>query len=742
MAKIYAFNSRTDTITTPWTQITAWNGRYVRLSAAYADHGTLVGASTHTHAATITIDEAAATLIYYTGSNLPQHTYTRQHTHGQPTWTVSSENNDPAYYDLALMSCDYTYWENTERRFPLGTIVFADTGGLSDSEWDRFTGADGRFVRIAGTPGGTGGRFEGVSTHTVTGTLSNYQETQSYGPNALNNANSGSSFEGTHNHTLNLTSNQSAVYPRWIATRAYIANRQTTHAPAGIIVFVDATPSSNFQATNWATCNLTINNVDPITGGSDTHAHAVAGNTSAYNGTGLTTAYWTAYGQNYWDKLFVPNGHVHYAHGTLDSVSAIPLSVTMVAVKLKTTLYHVETKDKTYDTSMVLRKTQNKTYGSSIRVKGTGVAIYTPDMLLKKIMDLTYQANMILAKPFDEEILMSLLLKKVKTCSYTMDLRLPKNSVTYGASLRVIKPYGPTDTVINTLYHSWVDQFDKIDQKLQLLQIANRIDWAESSALDDRWGTLMDLPRMTGESDESYRKRLSAYVQVLTGCGTKANVESILDFLVDEVGVSRVVQGPPGKIRVYFDSDTAVRTAKEREALINNLMPKMIATGIEYQVYYPFLDYHASMLLKGPKDKTYGADMLLSKADVDFYYYMRLILVSPGDAEYEADMLLRKLMSKTYRAGLEVKRIFIKTYLSSTRLLATKEDTYQVSMNLKAVKDRTCSLDMLLLKHDLQTLYKSDLLLKKGRNKTYHADMGLKKTLTSTYGSSMLVVAA
>jgi len=64
--------------------------------------------------------------------------------------------------------------------------------------------------------------------------------------------------------------------------------------------------------------------------------------------------------------------------------------------------------------------------------------------------------------------------------------------------------------VINTLYHSWIDQLNKVSMRMDNMVLANRVEYATGLELDNRWGKVLDLPRLLDETDSNYRKRLQA----------------------------------------------------------------------------------------------------------------------------------------------------------------------------------------------------------------------------------------
>jgi len=276
-------------------------------------------------------------------------------------------------------------------------------------------------------------------------------------------------------------------------------------------------------------------------------------------------------------------------------------------------------------------------------MRGDKSVIYTPDILIKTRKALNYSTDLLLKDINEITFDVDINVLGRFWSQYKMGISLTYNAAAYGMSLRLVRPYGPNDTIINTLYHSWIDQLNKVSMKMDNSVLANRIEYATGLELDTRWGLVLDLPRMTSEQDDNYRKRLQAATKILTGCGTKANCEEILSFLVDEPDSARIEQGEPGNVRIYWDTDSACRRGKELSTLVNLLIPKMLAAGIEYTIYHPFKDYEMGMFLLGSGFSHYNTDLLLRKLNLDCSWTMRTRVVLKQLLDYQIDLLILKI---------------------------------------------------------------------------------------------------
>jgi len=180
--------------------------------------------------------------------------------------------------------------------------------------------------------------------------------------------------------------------------------------------------------------------------------------------------------------------------------------------------------------------------------------------------------------------------------------------LTIGIRARVVKPVSSVPPVMDTIYYGLAQRFDLLQQGIQAFGLFNKITYAKGSAetensilpsLDDIWGRLYDLPRLTGESDDNYRIRLQTYVKVLTGCGTVPACQEVIDFLIGYPGATRITSLWPARALIDFIDVAAMRSARSRISLLNSVLPGMFAAGVDYELLLPYMDCSISATIKG-----------------------------------------------------------------------------------------------------------------------------------------------
>jgi hypothetical protein len=177
-----------------------------------------------------------------------------------------------------------------------------------------------------------------------------------------------------------------------------------------------------------------------------------------------------------------------------------------------------------------------------------------------------------------------------------------------GIRARIVKPVGSVPPVMDTIYYGLAQRFDLLQRGIQAFSLFNKIGYAKGSAetengilpsLDDIWGKIYDLPRLTGESDDHYRMRLQTYVNVLVGCGTVPACQEVLDFLIGYPRATRITSIWPARALIDFLDVNAMRSARSRISLLNSVLPGMFAAGVDYELLLPYMDSYITAYVKG-----------------------------------------------------------------------------------------------------------------------------------------------
>lgn len=247
----------------------------------------------------------------------------------------------------------------------------------------------------------------------------------------------------------------------------------------------------------------------------------------------------------------------------------------------------------------------------------------------------------------------------------------------------------PSTSVISTLVWSWAETFDSVWRKMETMANALKIEYATDTYLDEAWGEIFDLPRIYQETDTQYRDRLKTRTTILTSSGTKSNCETIIDSIIGEMGVTTVTTRYPSTVQITFSTIDAMRIAKEKQDTLNYLIPQMVAAGISYNMYLPFIDYFMEAYINGP--------LTLS-------HTMRYALLHKNeDIQYSMELANNIQSTKTYDVDIQPMNYFEKSFFVDARFLSTKIKTLPMIASLFGTENIPLSMFLQYKKKNIVT---------------------------------------
>lgn len=561
------------------------------------------------------------------------------HTHTTSV-SIGSANNDPPYYTLSLIRIDASVWLSSVRSLPPNAVVASDRA-ISWNELSRFTPADNRLVKL-GSPGSTGG--SSTHNHSFSGTLAAYKSCNTpYGytdePETVDYA-----YCMSHSHTISGSLSSADLTPSYVRTRLYQVTTQTIKVPAGVVCFFDGTPPAPFSViTGWDNRILSSGDVNPTTGGADSHNHGSVGVYSTYYDLYTYDSY-VYCGNEPWSS--VPN-HRHYVSFSVSSSDHTPPYVYLVPAYLTQDVWRYQTYEKSHAGGVALaqRKTKSsdivmlliregyRTLNADLVARRIATRLYNMDVRILRGYDASYQSDIVLFKTLRRILAASMILNPT-----------PLIRREYDAGIRIVNPQlmSPNVTVIDTLLKSYIYEFDKVLRQLQLMHLRHRLDLATGTDLDEEWGKVFQLPRYADEPDDVYQKRLQLHILMILACGTAPGCEEVLGYLVGDPGAVRVVSEWPATARVYFDSDKSVRNADYYRGTLEYLRTKLFAAGVDVIYHITYKDLLASMLIAGSAAATLEADLCVALLDCVKSYISSIVSVIQVESEYEVGSILAR----------------------------------------------------------------------------------------------------
>lgn len=725
MPYVYAFWNSSGNPPSPWTKISTYDNRYIRCTSNTGQGLVTGGANSHTHTVnSITCTEVTdpAIIKFDTGDYCLRSVTNSKHAHGTSGITFYEANNLPSYYTLALIRCDISQFFNSDvggRRL-YQYMVCASTQAISFSGYNRFSSLDNKFVMCHSTVGSGGGGNS--HTHTVSGYLDNFvgtKITSISGSRGLKPTAGGD----YHNHQISSSSSSAISTPPYIQTRLYQISLSQVNIPVNVVLFVDGSISGYtdfFQIlTGWDARFLMGGDINPTTGGAETHSHSspfdivsMASTNAVYGSAGTLTA--------------IQSTHTHTATVSIDTtpVSHIPLYVNLIPVAVIKEISPLTTKTKTYTTNTCIRKTVPKSYTMDVAISIPGGKYISADVLiLKKNLLKQYTTNLRILKLWSKIYNTDLLIvRRDIRNAYKMGISVWHPAIFYSMGIMIISSAKPVTSIINTLLDSYAEQYNKIYKKIQAASGDMKIEYASGEALERNWGRVYNMPRKPEESDVEYRSRLVSYEQSVLGSGTVYAIKNILNFITK--GSRTRILVTPGKINIYFDDDEQRRNAKLIFNALQDVLKASVAAGIQFTIFFGYVD-----LLMGIR---------ILKRNILKSYIVNCLIAKPFTIEYNCNIVSIKRMIKTYMTNILLQKKCTVPLAIFMTLQKTCSEEYIMDFLSKKVIISLYNIDVLMKKNNIPLLYSEGVMIQKTVRKTYLTNIMLAGRHTKFYAMHLI----
>ena len=648
------------------------------------------------------------------------------HTHPVSSTAVVSSDNEPLFYKLALWYMDYAEWYKNIKSFPPQS-VFLTKGSLNWDEVQLFDAPVGRYIRL-GNVGLTGG--SNTHLHGLTGQLDNM---------ALKAEKAGKGSDlprlainiNFHKHSFEGNTNLATSEPVHVTCPLYIAKSGTTRAMAGVICFTDdpeVCPDKwSFATDLFDNFVLAGNSFSPSTG-FNSHVH----NPSEIHSSQVTSSIASSLQKIGYPIKFqnVPTSHDHLVDTSVPEAIHVPPCVTLIPMLLTQTISKIQTYDKSALLSFGAKKGVSLNYIMFLPKK-KAVSSLLPISSnvnknnINKFLDINLSTKQSRFLGCDYDFLYA----RENYLGYSLDALLIFTSHEFAVSMRLLNSWLPQgELVLDAIMKGWIDQIQKVDNKIQVMYLNSSLDFAIGTDLDTKWGEIYNVPRFSNESDDVYRQRIKTYTTMQTGSGTKKTIESILDTVTGETGSSRVETHFPGQVKVFFDTSTALHTAYDHQPLVEYLIQQALAVGIYYDIYYSFYDFPVTVNFKGPLESSWLMDfithLLNQSAFIDTTFRMLLAISTISN---DMSMVTSKKFNYPFKVYASTMHV-AENYLSilnrmKIRLLEEYPLTCRISKNAIKIKSW---FDVLQLKTREVTMFNTRAAIQKTKNMPLFVTVTLK----------------
>lgn len=737
---LYVWWNQSGNPPSPWQKVSSYNGKYFRCTTTVSGALGTGGSDTHTHS--LGTGHTVGTTNDVTNINTTENITVSKsvgsgHNHAIGTTAIVAANNTPAYYTLSLISISLSEFMTNQRKLPKGAVV-ASTAAISTTGYSRVSAADGKIIKLDATPGSSSTTT--THTHSFSGSLSSYSGSWTafvkWGSVVLQ-------AYSAHSHALTgLSSNSQTILPARIQTRIYsvTSDPYNVTVPTGVVMFVDGDPSdySDFLEipSTWADRFIESANSNPTQTGSDVHNHgsSVTGNS---DGSSASSAGGGASGSS---QAMLLN-HTHSLTVVLSStdVSHLPPYVKFVPVKVIKDIVAQSTKTKTFTMDTVIKATKKKSYSINMTLLYPGSKFYYMKTTLKRTFSKGLSEDVLVANRKPKTYTKDLLIKRLGAAvPYHMGMEpLYLRGKRYSLGLTLAyRDIVPRYSVIDTLMDSWVEQYNKILQKIEAAKVGLKLDDATGYDLERKWGKTLNIKRDPGENDTEYRERIRAYTTSVMGCGTKATIKSLLDAATK--GTSTKLDIFPGLIRINFTNDEQNQFALSHRTAIEKILNTAVAAGVEWILYFSYYKYSMDLALKkNDIPVRYLFDVFVSK-EMYRNYGMDAELVFSMSKDYNMKFLSKKTCPRLWYMDSFVKKSCVSNYNVKSVLKKRLKGQYNMSAVLRRIYKSNVYMDMYMQK-SVPKDYLLSMRIQTTEIKFYIMAVIMQRTADSSYGIGLTI---
>lgn len=335
------------------------------------------------------------------------------------------------------------------------------------------------------------------------------------------------------------------------------------------------------------------------------------------------------------------------------------------------------------------------------------------DALFQKLINESYDGLLAIARQNKNKTykLDTSLLRTLASADFDIVLRPSRESII------------PSTSVIDAIVKSYTEIIDAAWRQMDTMSNALKLEYAWDEELDNAWGRIYELPRISGEDDTSYRDRLKTRTNILNSYGTKANCESIINNIIGEESTN-VDAAWPSHVKITFDTIDAMRSAKEKQSTLDIIIPQMLAAGVTYDLMLPFMDYYFTIIMNGPIWLPYNNYIALQHRNSDTSYEADFIGIFQNLITADHDIMLSKYFQKTFLVSSLLNSTNMKSYLSTIGLFGTiVKNLLSDIITTKLDIENNLIMQNYMSKNDIEKSIQSDMISQITKRRVCYLDL-------------------
>lgn len=313
---------------------------------------------------------------------------------------------------------------------------------------------------------------------------------------------------------------------------------------------------------------------------------------------------------------------------------------------------------------------------------------YQIDMQLATTKSLTYSLDTILGylMPYRYQVATSIVNEHLPA-KYSVDVVLVRSKES-----EIFK-----ESIINAIMISCGRACEALSTEILNSESRMKLLYATSEDLDLYWSKMLSIRRKYKESDEDFRRRLSARLLIMKSSGTVGEIRELIDTMLNMENAAEIKSYWPCEMRINWRTYDAMREAEKIYPELKEALDLMSMAGVQWSTSFPYKNYLVDLSIASQASKNYETD---TKIEIGKYkiYPVALDIFERGSLNYDLAISLELTHSVSQNIAVTIEKQKSKAQKYAIELLGPIEKNYDLGVRVAKITRKEYSLGIMISK--------------------------------------------
>ena len=312
-----------------------------------------------------------------------------------------------------------------------------------------------------------------------------------------------------------------------------------------------------------------------------------------------------------------------------------------------------------------------------------------------------------------------------RSAPFRLDLRIGSPSWQFALDMiLVLQRDSPRfqESIINAMFWSYGRAIEKLSESIDIMGASLKLPDAPVEDLDLYWSKMLGIKRRSGEPDEDFRMRLATRLSILSSSGTKAEIEAIINRILEMDNATRI-DTYPGEITVNWTSIVAAKLAKAKYNAVKEALDLATMAGVNWYTSFPYQDWDMDINLAGPHFSKFALDVAISRRYTAIFS-LGTNLLNTHVSYWSTDSNIQGPNNTSWLTDMRLIAANSETFVLDGILKAGQSQDWNMDQVLVGRPSRNQLLDMVAVATHFN-VYKVDMLASKSKRGFFMVDMEL-----------------